>query len=69
MLVPGAFVNHHYGLVKGDEIRKDTIRAGAGAEIEQSSEARSSDCGKQNYNNSSSKNQHRRNDHQGFQFD
>lgn len=68
-LVPGAFGTHHYGLVNGDEIRKDPIRAGVGAEIEQSSEARSNDCGKQKYHNSCSKHQHRGDDHQGFQFD
>lgn len=43
-----AFVTYSYGLVNGDEIRKDPIRAGAGAEKEQSGEARSNDRGKQN---------------------
>ena len=50
-LVLHAFVTHSYWLVNGDEIRKDSIHAGAGAEIEQSSEARSNDRGKQNYDN------------------
>jgi hypothetical protein len=50
-LVLHAFVTHSYWLVNGDEIRKDSIHAGAGAEIEQSSEARSNDCGEQNYDN------------------
>jgi hypothetical protein len=50
-LVLHGFVTHSYWLVNGDEIRKDSIHEGAGAEIEQSSEARSNDCGKQNYDN------------------
>ena len=67
-LVLHAFVTYSNGLVNGDEIRKDCLHAGAGAEIEQSREARSNDCGKQNYDDCCGKNQQRRDDHQGFQF-
>ena len=56
-LVLHAFVTDSNGLVHGDEIRKECLHAGAGAEIEQASEARSNDCRKQNYDNCSSKNQ------------